>query len=66
MASTLALRERLRTSLWFVPALFTVGAVLLAVGLVALDRALSGSAPSRGGGPVTGPTMRCTGNEPRT
>lgn len=46
MASTLALRERLRTSLWFVPALFAVGAVLLAVGLLALDHALAGSAPS--------------------
>ncbi|HEX5591274.1 MAG TPA: DUF2254 domain-containing protein [Candidatus Limnocylindrales bacterium] len=46
MASTLALRERLRTSLWFVPTLFAVGAVLLAVGLLALDHALAGSAPS--------------------
>ena len=46
MALTLALRERLRTGLWFVPTLFAVGAVLLAVGLLALDRALAGSAPS--------------------
>jgi uncharacterized membrane protein len=32
--------------LWFVPALFAVGAVFLAVGLLALDHVLAGSAPS--------------------
>lgn len=32
--------------MWFVPTLFAVGAVLLAVGLLALDHALAGSAPS--------------------
>jgi uncharacterized membrane protein len=46
MASTQALRDRLRTSLWFVPSLFAVGAVLLALGLLAFDHALAGSAPS--------------------
>jgi uncharacterized membrane protein len=46
MASTQALRDRLRTSLWFVPSLFAVGAMLLALGLLAFDHALAGSAPS--------------------
>jgi uncharacterized membrane protein len=46
MAATLALRDRLRTSLWFVPTLFAVGAVLLAVGLLDLDHGLAGSAPN--------------------
>lgn len=37
-----ALRDRLRTSLWFLPALFAIGAGLLAAGLLTLDRALAG------------------------
>ena len=45
MAAMLSLRERLRTSLWFVPTVFAIGAGLLAVGLLALDRALVGRAP---------------------
>lgn len=35
-----ATRERLRLSLWFLPAVFALGAALLALALVALDRAL--------------------------
>ena len=34
------LQERLRLSLWFVPGVFAIAAVLLAFGLVAVDRAL--------------------------
>ncbi|MEO6207546.1 MAG: DUF2254 domain-containing protein [Candidatus Limnocylindrales bacterium] len=42
----LALRERLRTSLWFLPSLFALGASVLAVALLALDHALAESGPS--------------------
>ncbi|MEO8273769.1 MAG: DUF2254 domain-containing protein [Chloroflexota bacterium] len=46
MVAMLDLRDRLRTSLWFLPALFAVGAGVLAMGLLTLDHALAGSGAS--------------------
>ena len=39
-----SLREHVRVSLWFLPALFALGAVLLAFSLLAVDHQLSGNA----------------------
>jgi uncharacterized membrane protein len=50
MPGMVHLRERLRTSLWFVPSLFAVGAGVLAVALLALDHALAGTEPLFGFG----------------
>ncbi len=41
-----AVRESIRQSLWFIPALSALGAVLLGMILLAVDRRLSGSATS--------------------
>ena len=41
-----AVRERLRTSLWFVPGLFALGAIAGALGLLALDEALAREDPA--------------------
>lgn len=51
-----AVRERLRSSLWFIPALFALGAMVLAVVLIAVDRLLEsdGSSPLRFGGTADG------------
>jgi uncharacterized membrane protein len=46
MSMLSSVAERLRTSLWFIPALFAVGAFIAALVLVALDRQLQTSGPA--------------------
>jgi len=54
-------RDRLRSSLWFVPAVFEVAAVLLAVVLVRLDRELEASTlVGFGGGPESARSVLST------
>jgi uncharacterized membrane protein len=48
-----AIWERLRLSFWFVPALMSAGAAVLALITLAVDAGLSDEAPSRAlGGPM--------------
>jgi len=54
MATPSALRERLRLSLWFIPALFALGAAVLALAIVAIDQALTASLPFAFGGTAEG------------
>jgi len=55
------MRDRLRSSLWFVPAIFGVGAVVLAVVMVRLDRSTeSATIVGFGGGPESARSVLST------
>jgi uncharacterized membrane protein len=55
------LRDRLRSSLWFVPALFGIAAVVLAFVLVRVDRGLDNSTlVGFGGGPESARSVLST------
>lgn len=49
MRRLVAIREHLRSSLWFIPLLFAVGAVVLAISLTTLDSALATELGAFGG-----------------